>query len=419
MKTKSLFFPVLVIMLLSSCIKQDFDVPPVVVPSVDFESNTTIADLKAMYSGSGVDSLDSNLIIQGIVTANDETGNIYKSIFIQDATGGIEISIDKYDMYATLKVGQKLYVKCAGLYLGTYGDVVKLGYLYNGALGRIPDALYDAHFFRDSLPGTQPSPISRQITTINTSEIGMLVKLEGVHILEAGLPYADASGTTNRTIEDANGNTIILRNSNYATFAATPMPSGEGSITGILSAYAGDYQFYIRSESDINFAPDNSFKHINEAFATSLNTFTGVSVSGNESWYWSSFSPKTFAKISGFVGSVGYVNEDWLISSEFNLDITTGEILKFESAMKFGLVGDGSLKVMFTNAYTGDPATTTWQEIIGATLSTGNYTFTQSGDLDVSALTGTACRIAFKYTCGTTDVPTWEITNVVLKGTLL
>ncbi|NTW32881.1 MAG: DUF5017 domain-containing protein, partial [Bacteroidetes bacterium] len=63
------------------------------------------------------------------------------------------------------------------------------------------------------------------------------------------------------------------------------------------------------------------------------------------------------------------------------------------------------------------PATGTWTEITGLTLSTGNYTKVQSGDVDLSAVIGTNVHIAFKYTCSTTNVATWEVGGILIKGT--
>ena len=95
----------------------------------------------------------------------------------------------------------------------------------------------------------------------------------------------------------------------------------------------------------------------------------------------------------------------------------TEEKLSFQSAMKYGTAGDGSFKVMYSTNYsgTGDPNTATWTDI-NATLSAGNFVFTQSGEIDLSAVSGTNVYIAFKYTCGTANVPTWEVASIALKA---
>ncbi len=128
MKTTDLIKLVLLtnVIFLTSCIKEKFDTPPINIPHVNFTANKTIADLKAMYSG-GLDSIADTIIIKGIVISSDEEGNIYKNLYIQDNTAGIVIALDRTNLYTTFKPGQRVYVKCNGLYLGNYGGVTQLG----------------------------------------------------------------------------------------------------------------------------------------------------------------------------------------------------------------------------------------------------------------------------------------------------
>ena len=66
----------------TGCVKGDFDEPPINIPTVDFKANTTIAQLKASYTGI-LDSISDDIIIKGVVVANDESGNLYKQLVIQ------------------------------------------------------------------------------------------------------------------------------------------------------------------------------------------------------------------------------------------------------------------------------------------------------------------------------------------------
>ncbi|MEZ5198727.1 MAG: DUF5689 domain-containing protein [Bacteroidales bacterium] len=53
------------------------------------------------------------------VVANDESGNYYKTVVIQDDDGGIELKINDYDLYQTYPEGMEIYIKCKDLYLDT------------------------------------------------------------------------------------------------------------------------------------------------------------------------------------------------------------------------------------------------------------------------------------------------------------
>ena len=160
----------------AGCVNGDFDEPPIYLPSVDFESNTTIAALKTSYTSFKL--IEDSIIIQGIVVANDESGNLYKKIIIQDSTAGIELALDKTSLYNEFKLGQRIFVKCKGMYIGDYNNLIQLGYLFEGAIGRLPEVFISEHLFRDSLPGTVPEAQVTELTGLNSFLISKLVKFE-------------------------------------------------------------------------------------------------------------------------------------------------------------------------------------------------------------------------------------------------
>ena len=83
---------------------------------------TSIADLKKLYvkHGEPVEIFDP-IVIRGEVTSSDESGNVYRELYLQDATGAIDFKIGRSSSYDDYKVGQILYVNCSGLVLGEYG----------------------------------------------------------------------------------------------------------------------------------------------------------------------------------------------------------------------------------------------------------------------------------------------------------
>ena len=72
----------------------------------------SIADVKAMFSkeisGGSLRQVTEPLQIQGIVVGNDEGGNIYQSLYIQDATGAISISISQAGLFGPLYVSLQM-----------------------------------------------------------------------------------------------------------------------------------------------------------------------------------------------------------------------------------------------------------------------------------------------------------------------
>lgn len=88
---------------------------------------TTIKDLKAMYKNGKPMEITGNVWIKGQVTSSDKTGNIYRELYIQDKTGGIDLKLGKSSLYSEYSLGQWVYVYCDGLTLGAYNGMPQLG----------------------------------------------------------------------------------------------------------------------------------------------------------------------------------------------------------------------------------------------------------------------------------------------------
>lgn len=102
----------------------------------------TIAELKGMYidefgqiSHNGVNSgwantkyllIEDDLYIKGKVISDDDEGNVYKSLHIQDHTSGIELKLNN-NVGLRYKYGSWVYVRLSGLYLGNYRMMLSLG----------------------------------------------------------------------------------------------------------------------------------------------------------------------------------------------------------------------------------------------------------------------------------------------------
>ena len=111
---------------ISSC-KKDFDNPPGPADPA-LVANTSIKDLKALHTSAGAyDVITSDIIISGVVVANDKSGNLYKQLYIQDATGGLQILLDAASLYGTYPVGRKIFIKCNGLTISDYNKTMELG----------------------------------------------------------------------------------------------------------------------------------------------------------------------------------------------------------------------------------------------------------------------------------------------------
>ena len=260
---KKIIYSVFVMMLtLVSCVDKDFDEPPIGgLDPAGVTANTTIAQVKIFFAGGGtVTALPDSMIFAGIVVSSDETGNIYKSIVLQDSTGGILIRIDRSSSYVLMPVGRRIFVKCSGLYISDYGGLIQLGVKGNGGVNRIPDLLIDQHLIRGQWSQPYGLKVTQDISSLNDiADQNKLVRLDNVHFDASAVcqVWSDVAASTNRNLLDNSGNIIVVRSSNFATFAAELIPGGVGSVEGIFQIFGTTKQFVIRDLNDVfNFPPN-------------------------------------------------------------------------------------------------------------------------------------------------------------------
>lgn len=163
---------------------------------------TTIAEVKDMYAenGSKPYKVEKNCVIKGRVTTSDQVGNLYKSLYIQDETAGIEIKIGKNGLYNEYKLGQWLYIDCAGLTVGDYNGMINLG--YEDPTGEYETGylehsyIIDQHVFKGAYGDPVEPVVVTEADIHKDVNLGRLVTIEdlkyGDHIFI--LAYVDPNG---------------------------------------------------------------------------------------------------------------------------------------------------------------------------------------------------------------------------------
>ena len=169
----------------------------------DFGRITSIADLVSGYT-IGQPKVLGSTVIKGTVSTTDRPGNFYKSFYIQDETGGIEIKVGKNGLYNDYLLGQTVYVDCEDLTLGMYGyksgnyggmGMAQLGFSdptgsYETSYMEIP-LLIDAHVLRGNPSELHPVtpavitsasqlPNPKTATQATSKLIGSMVTLKGL-----------------------------------------------------------------------------------------------------------------------------------------------------------------------------------------------------------------------------------------------
>jgi DNA/RNA endonuclease YhcR with UshA esterase domain len=242
---------------ISSCVKDNYDHPDAGGKDPDIKANTTIAALKALYNGVTPYQITDTLVIEAIVTADDQSGNLYKSIVIQDSTGGISLLLEGTNLYTDYPVGRRLFIKCKDLVLSDYAGLIQLGgYIdQTQSLAGIPPTLFDKYVLKGTWGHTVlPKVVS--ISQLNDSYQNELIELNDVEFTtaDAGKTYADAVNkvSLSRNLKNCSGGSLVVRTSGYASFANKPTPTGNGKLLAIYTVFNSTGQLVIRDLNDVH-----------------------------------------------------------------------------------------------------------------------------------------------------------------------
>ncbi len=298
----------LLVAFMYACDRRDYLVPEVVNPKYEATSELiTIASLKALAEPkvigrndeekdnsfgylqvpANINVLDDNRNrkivsfaeagimnkhIKGVVVGNDESGNVYKQIYLQDETGGILVIVNLTGLFAQFPVGQEVVVELDDLCIGKYYGAFQIGApqlsksvsssgKVNYGMNRLNPRFFFDYIHRNGAPDfTKVNALIKTYTAIPASSESVrntIIRLNNVSFVGGGTkvfaPMVNGVPTTGSVKLSVGGKEIDVRTSGYANFAGDTIPAGTGSITAILSQYFNNLQITIRRRSDLQF----------------------------------------------------------------------------------------------------------------------------------------------------------------------
>ena len=250
-----LFF--FVLLFFSACFKKTAYAEKVIGLSTD--TLITIKNLRKLHLTNRVEPITKSWMIEGVVVGNDEHDNIYKSIIIQDSTGGIVLLLDGTNLYQNYPAGAFLRVRIQNLFLTDYRKMQQLAAAVDTSNGTlvtdgIPVPMFEKHI-TTLYDHYTIIPMEVTFKNLGDSLQGRLIKITNVEFsaTDTGQTYADYKNKigASKALKFCTGGTIYLRSSGYADFAGIATPTGNGSVIGIYSVYNSEKQLLIRDTSDI------------------------------------------------------------------------------------------------------------------------------------------------------------------------
>jgi len=411
--------------------KKEYDAPP--VRTIPVGQILTVAGLRGLYDGVPV-HFGGDSSVYAVVTADEQNGNLYKNIYVQDHTGAIILRLlNSGGLYQ----GDSIRIYLPGCVLSNYRGMLQL------------DSVDVDNNTVKQATGVVKLPQVVSIAQINQVYTpywahplqGKLIKLEGVQFVdgEAGTAtWADAVGqtTVNRTLQDCNGGTVIVRNSGFSNFAADTLPQGKGSFIGVLGSFDATSQLFVRDVNEAQMTgprcgessciPEASlsegFGSVVDGAELNIECWLNILIGGSGNWKGVVSGSEFFAEAKPPSFSP---NEIWLISPP--VQYTPGMALNFKTALGTVWQHDG-LSVMITtntNLNNGtDVTNATWTPITGATLASNGSTISTwilSGAIGLNSYLsdGDNFRIGFKYvgngTSGANQATRFRIDDVTIQ----
>ncbi|PCJ77852.1 MAG: hypothetical protein COA57_16490 [Flavobacteriales bacterium] len=401
----------------NSC-KKEFDSPP--ENTIPTGGIMTIADLKALQTAENKNhKFTGDSSVYCVVTMDEVSGNIYKNVYVQDGTGAINLRLLSS---GGLYEGDSIRIYLKGTVLG----------VFNGVL-QIDSIDVDANIIKQATQKDITPAKLDSIPLINSNWQSYLVQLDNVQFAgdELGQTYADAANqkSENQMLEDCNGDQIIVRTSGFASFADAVLPTGKGSVIGVVSEFNGDMQLYIRRTSEVTLSGTRCFgsgnylsKDFEDGSVTSggwVNYWTGTTTGGTNWGEWEIFGGDVVSCGNfDFNTFTNYATTSWLISPAVDLSIATSPVLTFDNTYRYT---GAQLQLYVSTDYpgSGDPATSgTWTNLSSQVTwnnDDSSWDFTPSGNIDLTTYKSSATYIAFKYTGTDVDGSTWEVDNILIK----
>ncbi|MBX9779218.1 MAG: choice-of-anchor J domain-containing protein [Chitinophagaceae bacterium] len=392
--------------------------PPPPFSGIDIKATISIKEMRNAHIPGAFGKWAGDDIITGIVIANDASNNFYKSIVVQDSTGGITIQLDGFSLANDYPLYQRVFIRLNGLWLSEYGSMLQLGAGIDNTnpqyvdLLPIPVPLFSRYILKGNIE-SPPIPIHVNFDQLKDSLQSRLIQIDSVElaVADTAKPFADAINktTVSHTLRLCGVGTVYLRTSGFADFAAIKTPRGNGSIKGIYTVFGTQKQIQIRDTGDVQmngircsgarliFYED--FESIAVNTGLQISGWKNITENGSAIFEGKWTAPNRYAEISAFATYQPVVNS-WLILPPINLNNSTNEQLSFLT--KDGFDNGAVLQAYISSNYDGgnSPWKAKWTPL-KATIAKGSVSgpatkWTPSGAISLQGYTGKV-YIAFKY----------------------
>ena len=206
----------------------------------------------------GCYNITSDIVCVGRVTSSDKEGNFYRSIFIEDDSGAVELLLGTYNTSSQFPVGLLVALRLNGTAVMRNGRVIQVGLppQNHNTTPREMEAwaVIDKYVVRsESIAPTSPKKLN--IADLDSSNCGEFIEISNISHPSQQSDNGKIKGYVQFTDSDKKRiYTYVMSSANFADMA---IPSGTISVKGILmhEAVGGNAgrQYVIRPRSKDDF----------------------------------------------------------------------------------------------------------------------------------------------------------------------
>lgn len=217
-------------------------------------ATTSIGALRELLAGASV-TVQGDIVVAGTVTADDRSGNFYRTLAIEDEGAGMEVRAAVDRLHIDYPVGCRVTLRLRGLALGSSYGVLQAG-APPAAGSRYPTdyipsrPALDAVLVRHDEAATPPVPARLSLDGLTPELCGTLVRVDGLRYAPEELEEGSWSGY--KRFVDDRGRAIHTYVSPYADFADEEPPVSLCTLRGILQyeSSGGRYLIKLRDATD-------------------------------------------------------------------------------------------------------------------------------------------------------------------------
>jgi len=429
---------ILLVVLLISCTLKEENLT-VVEQLVEFpQSNSSLKAIRerVLQSETGFVEIsieEDSLWVEGFVSSNDEGGNFFKELYVQDhpqnPETALRILIDRSSLVDYFPRGRKIRIHLNGLGAGLKSSILTLGEYQGTDIGEIPQFHFQERILpMDSLYSIQPKTID--LANILEEDIGKWVRVENVQFAkgEQGKTFSgeafDEFDGERRLVQCKDQRSLLMSTSTFADYKSIVLSDSTGFIDGVLTRdfFGEKYILKINDPTNLVLNEPRCDPFFEENFeqvrlgSFDAEAWTNYNEAGSQ--LWEVFEDENSLGQSIQLGS--YRSKDaatvsWLISPKIDVRQLQNPHLAFRTSTSFA--DSSNLEVYISTQWDGSISSivsTTWEMVTVQIAQNDDDArlWIDSGDFPVQELG--QFHLAFRYTGSgkTASDGTYEVDDI-------